>query len=326
MMRIGPKKIIFWLFAFLLCSSVRPCLAGYETPSRPVKIRASTLAGYDNNPQLNADRKGDFFSIASASISYKNALNGKTRLRLAYDMFNVNYFEVTDENILYQAAGAGLDFEIRPGTALETDYDFRYAWFPNEELASSLGQEVRGGVRQALSDNVELRAGVSYSTKDYDERFNRESSGILSSSEERGDNRYEIDTELGFRISRDLYLRAGFAYYLNDSDDQFHDYYDYDSYRIHTSVRWRPCPVRLPKLHLTGRFSYENRDYNSRPLVDDAHTFESADIYTAAAGCYYQLHRNISLGVDYSYRQKNSNEPSQSYSSSISTIGLHYSF
>ena len=80
------------------------------------------------------------------------------------------------------------------------------------------------------------------------------------------------------------------------------------------------------RLSIFMKFAYESRDYASRPLLDDASQFQKDDIYTAITGLFWRFNGFVSLGVVYSYRQKNSNEPSQTYSESISTVGLYYTF
>jgi hypothetical protein len=301
-------------------------VVGLLSPSsaEPLKIKASTLIGVDSNPSLNAEKNEDMFAQETVSLDHKHRFSREGALRLSYDLTNVNYFDVTDENVLYQKAGAGLDFLIAPKTVLETDYTLEYVYFPYDESVTNMRHNGRVGLRHRLTDRVTLGGGVGATLKDYEDRRIREASGVVSDSEERSDDRARADAEVKIRLSSDLSVWGGFVYYQNDSNDQFHDTYDYDSYKFHVGTAFRVCS----KVRSFARFSYENRDYDSRPTLDDSDDEggEGAELYVASAGLYYQFHKNVSLGAIYTYRARSSNESSQGYTSSVTTVGFYYNF
>ncbi|HXV18912.1 MAG TPA: hypothetical protein VD883_02415 [Candidatus Omnitrophota bacterium] len=290
--------------------------------AEPLKIRASTLIGADSNPSLNSEKNEDLFAEESVSLDYKHRLSKTASLRWSYDLTNVNYFEVTDENVLYQKAGAGLDLLVAPKTVLETDYTFEYVYFPYDESVTNMRNNGRVGLRYRVTDKVTWRGGVGVTLKDYEDRHIREGSGVVSDSEERSDDRYKADMGLRIRLNRDLSLWGGFTYYMNDSNDQFHDTYDYESYKVHAGASFRVCS----KVRSFVRASYENRDYDSRSTFENDDETQGADLYVGSAGLYYQFHKNVSLGAIYTYRVRSSNEPSQGYTSSVTTVGLYYTF
>jgi len=296
-------------------------LAPWVWGASPLKVSASTLLGYDNNARLNAERKEDGFGEETVTLVYKTPVSDAVKLRLRYDLVNVNYFNTSDEDVLWQEAGAGLDFDFLPKTTLETDYAFSYFYFHEDNLASSIKHTGRVGLRHRFSNRMSARTGFGVSTKGFEDRKLREGEGFLS-DEERSDLRYTADSEVRVKVTDALILRPGFIFYRNDSDDQFHDYYDYNAYKFYTKAHLKLCP----NLSASFKFSYERRDYDSRPVIDDANVIEEADVYIGSGGLFYKFHKNITLGAVYTYRQKNSNEPSQQYSSSITTLGLYYSF
>ena len=288
----------------------------------PFDIKAATLIGFDDNPRLDSSRDEDGFAEETVSVSFKDRPSDYLTMRASYDLINVNYFDVTEEDVLLQEAGAGLDFWLMPTTAIQTDYNFTHLYMPDDELVTSFKHGGRAGLYHEASDTVTLWSGFTVTTKDYDDRKTREAEGTLSDAEERNDVRTITDSVIRVKVSKDLRLYLGFIYYRNDSDDQFHDYYDYEAYKVFTKAYLK----LLPKLSAALKFSYETRDYDSRPLFDDPAVTEESDLYVATGGLYYKLLKNITLGFIYTYRQKNSNEPSQKYSSSVSTVGLYYSF
>ena len=290
--------------------------------AEPLKMNAAALIGYDNNTGLDAGRKEDLFAEEMVSLTYSRPLTDRLKMRLSSFLFNVNYFEATDNNVFIPMGNAGMDTLVIPGTVFQWDYRFKYIYFPNDETATALEHEGRVGLKQRISDRLQIRAGFGVLWEDFQERKIRQASGVLSADEERNDLRLVVDSEAAFRILENVLLKAGFIYYSNDSNDQFHDYYDYGHAKYYASLHWQWSS----KVSAYVKAAYENRDYGSRPLLDQPSVFEDDDIYTGLAALYYQLQANMALGVSYHYRQKNSNEPSQKYSGSITTLGLYYSF
>lgn len=315
--RISRKIILIVFFTFL-------AVPASQASSKPVDIYANLVTGFDNNVFLSSERKGDWFMQENLILDYKTPLlQDHFRLRASYDVLNNNYFEYTLFSYLDQNLGLGLDYRVMDGTWLQLDYSLIYTDFydDNEEL-TNLTQKVRFGLLKTLADNMSLRVSYRATHRDFDERKLRQPSGLLSLTDERTDDRPEIETELSVRLARKTVMRAGFTYFLNDSNDQFHDYYDYRAYKLYLSAA---MPV-FDSWTMLGRFSYQNEDYESRPLLDSPQTFQNDDIYQVSIGLSKKLRENISLTGIYSYRQKASNEPSQSYSGSIVTLGLYTSF
>lgn len=286
------------------------------------KVRAAALMGYDNNTGLNANRQEDAFAQESVSLAYQERLNYFSRFRFSGDILNVNYFKATDENVLLPSAGVGFDLLLLPQTVLETDYNFTYVYFPNDISVTSSDHDGRVGLKQVITKNLTWRGGFTVSTKDFEDRKLRKADGNLSISEERGDLKYIADTDLSIYLSKTMLLKLGFNYYWNDSNYVFNDYYDYEGFKLLAGL----SANATDRISWFTKFAYENRDYDSRPLTDQSSVFENDDIYTASGGIFYSFDKNLSLGSVYSYRQKNSNEPSQKYSGSISTLGFYYSF
>ena len=311
------------LYALILITSLFQNLEAWAA-AKPdyFKARASTLLGYDNNTNLNAERKGDLFAQETISLDYRKQPSDSLRFRLSSDILNLNYFEVTDQNILLPTAGAGLDLLVAPRTVMQADYHFSYIYFPNDISVSSFDNEGRIGLKQVLTKDMILRGGFAVNTKNFEDRKLRQAEGTLSDSEERGDIKYIVDSDLSIYVSKKLLLKTGFNYYWNDSNDLFHDYYDYQGFKLSVGV----SADMTDRVSLFSKFAYENRDYDSRPLTDQSSVFQNDDIYSVSGGVFYSFNTNLSLGGIYSYRQKDSNEPSQKYSGSISTLGLYYSF
>ena len=317
---IDPMRRRTWVLAVLACFVMSS--AGWAAADGSLRVRASALVGFDNNTNFDSDRKSDWFGEETVSLNYRKQTSEFLRFRLSSNLLNVNYFEATDENIFLPSAAAGIDVVVAPKTVLETDYNFSYTDFPNDNSISSYDHDGRVGLKRVLTRDLILRAGIGASAQNFTDWKLREADGIPSSSKERDDLRYTVDSSPNFYLSEVALLIFGFNYYWNDSNDLFHDYYDYEGFKFFTGVSVKFSQ----KISGFARFGYERRDYDSRPLLNDAAVFENDDFYTGTGGLFYKFNNHVSLGALYSYRQKNSNEPSEKYSDSISTLGFYYSF
>ncbi len=316
-MRVKIPKALLFIFP-LFFIAVPFSSAG----TQPLKIGAAALIGYDDNTGLDANSQEDMFAEEMVTLTYPRPLTDRLKLRLSSFLFNINYFEATDNNVFIPMGNAGIDYLVMPGTVLQGDYWFEYVDFPNNDIATALQHEGRVGLKQQLSEQLQVRAGFGVLSEDFQDRKIRQANGILSLDDERNDLRTAVDSEAAFKLLKNALLKAGFIYYFNDSNDQFHDYYDYGQAKYYASLYWQWGP----KISAYVKFVYENRDYDSRPLLNDPSVFENDDVYTGTAALYYQFQANTALGATYYYRQKNSNEPSQEYSGSVTTLGLYYSF
>jgi len=119
-------------------------------------------------------------------------------------------------------------------------------------------------------------------------------------------------------------LKLSSEYFVNNSNDRFHDYYDYQNIRLGASMIYlltnkMSAYLAYNKLYKT----YKNR---TLPTSADSTVRQKDHGFTAVAALYYDIYKNTTLSVSYAYRQNHSNYAAQKYSGSITTLGLHYRF
>jgi len=287
-----------------------------------VDVRAGIGIGRDDNARLDSGRKGDAFLQESASVGWRKRTGDNSRLRVFYDVFNVNYFEVTDQSFLWQGAGAGYDVALTPETAVQFDYTLEWLYFPDNESVGSHVNEGRIGLLRRFYSGAYVKAGIGLSERQFADNKRRDGAGLLSGDDERTDRRVGGDAEIGFLPIKTLLVRLGGSIYNNDSDDAFHDFYDYRSVSSYATATLRITA----KLFAFFKAGIENQAFHSRPLLDAPGSEEDSDLYTGTLAIFYRLRENITLSLTQNYREKVSNEPSREHSGSISTLGLLYSF
>jgi hypothetical protein len=288
---------------------------------KPVRIRVSSVGGFDDNRSLNSERKSDFFTQQTASVSWARLLQSKAKARLSWNALNLNYFEATDLNLFLNEFGAGLDILIDRDLVWENVYTFQYLLFPNNEAVTSYENEILTGLRKKMSDKWTLRANVSFSAREYEDKKKR-SATRADLDDERADDRVQGEISSIHKVRKDLVFTLAVAGSETDSNDEFQNYYDYDAWKFSAGFSWQIDEKWLA----FSKFSFEERQYDVRQLRDDSSSQQEDQLYTSTLSVYYKIDQNLSLGSILTYREKNSNEPSQQYSGSIGTLGLYYAF
>lgn len=313
-------------FLTLLLASVWIAALGTDVradaPVPPsLRLSGSAAVGYDDNPSYDSTRAGDAFAREGVSLDLRHRASPFLLARASYGVLNVNYFEATDQNVLGQRVGAGLDWLVDRDTALETDYVFRHAYFADNSTVDFTDHQLRVGAARRLDRRTILRAGASAAFRGYLERDRLGADG-RASDDRRGDLRYEADASLAGRFSRAAAWGAGVRYRLNDSNELFHDFHDYRQWEPYLALRFELDGST--SLELRG--SYQRREYDSRPLLDDASAAQDDDTWSAQASLRREISRGLYLTASYLYRQRDSSEPFQEYSGSITTLGLQALF
>ncbi len=307
---------------FLAALSSGTGTAAAAAAENPVKVSVSTAYGFDDNAGLSSARQSDSFAQESATVRYKKLLNAKSQLRLGYSALNVNYFDATDQNILSQQASAGLNVILAPEWMWENEYTFQHLDFTRNEAVTQYSNGLRTGLLRKLSKRASAGAGFTVAGTQYENKKTRSGDGLFSADDERTDGRWGLDAKFNYKLHPKLLMNLGGMAYWNDSDDQFHDYYDYASYKLLGGLSW----LMSERWISFWRLSYERREYDSRPLKNNADKQQSDDAMTAGVSVFYKVDKNLSVGSTYTYRQKWSDEPSQEYSGALGTLGLYYNF
>ncbi len=291
-----------------------------ETKRYKSKIFAAALQGYDNNVFLNSDRKQDGFSEAIFDVSVANPLNGRWDVLSGASAHNITYWD--------SSAASLVDTNIRLGFEGKLPADITLTVLDNIELleyysnrdGEYVGNKTGFSLRQKLPNNFFHAIGYEYFYKNYSERKALNGWGG-NSDKDRADNRNTVNYELGVYLKKAMIKVFG-EYYLNDSNDSFMDYYKYDSRRFGASAMY----LFTDKLNGYLSFIHQRRGFSDRTIPDDSTIHEHDKTYLTSTSLFYDIFKNTTLGLNYSYRQNNSNNPTQKYSGSITTLGLYCRF
>ncbi|MFH1778964.1 MAG: hypothetical protein ABH847_02910 [Candidatus Omnitrophota bacterium] len=285
----------------------------------------AALQGYDNNVYLDSRRKKDTFSegIFDAKLTYP--LTGRWNVFGGVGVHDVSYWEVTDASLVDTDLKFGFEGKLF-GTAVITALnDIEIVEYPYNSDGSYIGNKTGLRLRHTLPKTLLPGTyfhgfGYEYFYKNYSDRKARNGWG-RKSADDRVDKRHTLENEFGVYFKKAMLKFSG-NYYFNDANDKYFDYYDYQSRRIGMSF------IYLVSDKMTTLFSvgHQRKHYIHRITTVDNTKLETDKIFTIGGSLLYQIYKNTSLGLNYTYRENDSNDPIQEYSGSITSLGVYCNF
>jgi hypothetical protein len=276
--------------------------------------------GYDNNAHLNSDRDEAFFTQQFFRAAYMTTFDKRTQGRATYDLMNLLYPNESDLSLVRNTVNLDVDHAVNKDFIVTPGYTFDSVSYTHGGDESYIEHGVGIKLKQRLPYKWYHTLLYSAAWRDYFD-MHTQVSATVESDKFRNDWRNTLEYEIGRYFEKD-WVKVTFQFYNNNSNEQYLDFYDYNSYKV------GPSWTHLFNDKLSGLLSgyWQYRAFSSRPVVLDPTVKEHDSTYVATAGLYYSLTRACSLGLSYTYRQNNSNEPTESYSGSLTSASVYYRF
>ncbi len=286
------------------------------------KFFASALQGYDNNVFLDSRRKADTFSEGILDARAEYSLSGRWKVFGGASVHDITYWEATDANLVDTDLRFGFEGKLPGNVTLTLFNNPEIVAYPYYGDGTYFGDKTGLELKQRLPHNLFHSFGYEYFYKRYTNQKAHLGWGGRS-DDKRIDNRNTFDYEFGVYLKKAM-LKLSSEYFVNDSNDRFRDYYDYQNIRLGASMIYlltnkMSAYLAYNKLYKT----YKNRTI---PTSADSTVRENDHGFTAIAALYYDIYKNATMALTYAYRQNKSNYAAQKYSGSITTLGLHYRF
>ncbi|HBG62287.1 MAG: hypothetical protein A2Y03_06940 [Omnitrophica WOR_2 bacterium GWF2_38_59] len=276
--------------------------------------------GFDNNAHLDSQRDADSFLQSFFKASFITPLSEKTTGTFNYEMMSLLYSGESDLSLARNGINAEAKHEIDDNISVSSEMSFDSIEFlrsgNDDYLDSGLGLKAK----QKLPLNFYHSLSYKMLFRDYNERAIRVTA-LVDSDKKRNDWRNTIEYEVGKFFEKDFF-KAGFEYFYNNSNERYLDYYDYDSYKFKTSY----THLFNEKVFSYLSFAQQNRQYDARTLINDTGSTEWERTLLSSAAVFYNLNKAVSLGLNYTYRQNYSNEPSDRYSGSLISLSTYWKF
>jgi len=301
----------------------------FEPPVLPpgeILFYCDLYQGYDNNVNLDSSRDGDFFTELALEAGYKHSFKNGFDATFDYYLSAITYYEVTDGSFYDNNVSVQLEKELFDAPfGFGAGNNFEYIYYPKEEGSIFYANESEVFIQHNIAEGIYQRLIYKFMFREYTDRKARDWANVAKGADRR-DLRNSIIHEVRAIIFDKYVLKMRNQYFINDSNDQYMDYYDYSSYRIDTTFILPIFPFFFENFYGLISLGYQLRDYDSRQLVNDASKTQEDDFYNAIGSLIYDLNKSFSISLNYVYCQNESNEPSEEYSGSTISLGLHYAF
>lgn len=335
------KIILFIIVTFLVCTNASAedvylralnAVRHIEDFTRPLKRHlkknnidleffGGMIAGYDNNVNLDPDRKKDMF--IEGSLNTEATYNYTDDLRLKVENYTTNtwYLNENEANLIDVYNKINMESDLfDDAITFGTDYALENAIFPNDEDGTYLGSHARVYVRHNIFPYLYHEMGYRFLYKWYANDRTLHADGYRTENS-RKDARHGMDYEAGMRILDRLILKTGLVWHHNNANYEYFKFYDFWYFSVRPSFLYKITD----RFYASGNYTYRQRRYDGRlSTKNNEHVYDDTNSFTFSG--LYDLTESFTLVVSYSYRENTSNEPVQDYSGSLVTGGVYYSF
>ncbi len=277
--------------------------------------------GFDNNVNLNSKRQRDgyFQSIANAEI--KCEPTNIVDIKAGLDVFSINYYNLNTNNILDLMPYLEADFDFIPKKLkFKNKIGFDYFSYTNKKESSHSSFVYTTSLRHFILERVYHEPAFEYYYRYYPDKKINLNSGA-SGEHDREDSRWKVKYTLGLFGKRFLFKLKN-ELYKNDSNNEYQEYYDYWVYRVKPSLVY----FFTNKFYTNTGYSYRYTCYEDRRSTDDNDKTVTDGTHRLTTTLYYDLTKNTTCSISYSYAENLSNDPYQRYSGGTVSGGISYSF
>ncbi len=282
-------------------------------------VHYSAIEGYDRNPNLIGTRKGSGFTEQDFGLGYVHQLGSRVIYRLTGNTRYVNYYKFSNLNSFAPTLRGETAIELSPHFFIESEYDARWFWRPDDAQGNFNEQEVKVGVKHYLiPKRLYHEPSYIFQYRNFTKAKARLTDGSPG-PDGRNDTTHRLDYEIGVHLMPQLLFSVHNQYGRNDSNDQFLDFYDYSFYQVTPSVTWE---VSKPLLAVVG-VQFQRNNYDNRAVRGMA---EREDFTAFFGSLFYHVTENASVGFHWVYSKDDSTLPELEYQDSSLSLGVHIHF
>jgi len=299
-------------------------IAAQRMQFKNFKTSASIHHGYDNN--INADNayEGGSFIRNYASLSWLPSFSEYFKAELGTWYLADNYTQDQDVSFRIWTGQTNVKFFPRGNDSLEIRpaFEFSDTYYPNNpglnskenKLSLLLAHRFKKGWSQNLTYE-ELW------TNNSNNRPARNAAGDDRPGYPLERHRRRVEYDLGFPLPFGINANIEQRLSFQTSNDNFLDFYDYESYRILGNIG-RSLTDRL---YSKFSFSYETKNYKNR-TVSDIQVAQKDSTYTKRFSLFYFFKDGILFNYTWTVTKVDSNDPLFDYAKMTHLVGAHFSF
>jgi hypothetical protein len=230
------------------------------------------------------------------------------------------YAEESNLNLFSTGLRAAIDYKINGKWNLISDYRCVMTDYVNTAPDDAWEHSTSFQVKQKLPLKMFHSLRYEFMFRDYRSRLIKTIIG-LPTEKTREDLRSTAEYEIGKVFPKDQ-MKIRFQYYNNNCNENFLHYYDYDTYAGTFSL----THLFTKKFFSYWAYSRQITDYRNRTISTDNGMRQEDKTYNLTSALYYNLKKDLTVGLTFTYRNNWSNEQLERYQDSVVTLGTFYKF
>ena len=307
---------------------------GYRPPDERVVIDEEHIDEEFTDESLRRGREPRTRNSARARLDYQ--FGPRDRAYAEYHMYHHWNKNPGEEDSVRHSPSMGVQYWFTPRYGLDVSTRYVHGWFDESENLDSWEGRAR------LMRNF---------TKFIDGFIQYRHNYVRYSGDREGYDLYEPSIGVLYRFASDGHASVGLGYYFRDEERSGTESGPILNADINKTWDWRRSAFTLRGrsgytqayfdtgdqgfiiyYHATALYSYavrKNLDWNlsgqyRRNIYEDRDPDRTDNIYAAGTGLNYQLTRQVRLGLDYNYRQVDSNIRTEEYTENRITLRLNW--
>jgi hypothetical protein len=140
-------------------------------------------------------------------------------------------------------------------------------------------------------------------------------------SDLRHDMRNSLKDDVSVKLTDATRVKLTNQFYINDSNDQYFDYYNYWAYKLGTSLVQKV----VERLYSVNIFSWTKKTYLGRQTSDNGKA-QKDYLCVFSTTLMLDVTKSVSMYSTYAHTENYSNEPLDTFSDNTYTFGVYYAF
>lgn len=286
------------------------------------KMSASVLYGFESNVSQDSSTKGDYYVEEDFSIYWQPTFNRYFGLDTGFWLVNQSYSEQTDSSSMNSALNFTINFTpFESGKVkLSPGIEYEWLWYPVASESSYDNLKYFLKFKHYIGKKWNYGGGFESAEKTYDVKKARNPQKFDSPAIVREDIRHTADLYVT-RYFGKFTLKIKYKTYINFSNDQYQEYYDYNSWK--PSITISRTFLKDDKLYASFTPSFEHKNYHHRIAVATAR-YDS--VWTYKTSINYTLTKLLTLTFSNTYKKVDTNYTAGRYKNITNVIGVTADF
>ena len=290
---------------------------------KPWTIMIATNYGHDDNVTFDSRRIGDMFhqETVTATLDLPHtglgSVIGQGKYGAVVNWDDFNYSKQNQSDYFNSKYNPYVSVNLTNTLSLKTEYKYKDIRYIDNDQITYAGQEFKASLTELQFAHWMHSLYASAEYRQYSDRY-----ALAANNIKLPVKRQDIYDEVGYNATffptQKFVAGVGGLYKLNDSNDVFNKFNDYEGYRFTGFV----YVVLNDRISWVGAAGYDYRKYDSKIFEETSNEAENDGFVYAASYVYVNLGPRTQFVFSYFFDQNYSNDPTLDFTGHILTAGF----